>query len=74
MIMVRRASDSNRIIRARWVLTCKSTPPDELDEAKHEAQNDPATVLTKDGSRKAQARIVLLGFQHPSLLDRSFKT
>ena len=71
---VRRAYDSNRIIKARWVLTWKSTPPDELEEAQHEAQHDPSTVLTKDGSRKAKARIVLLGFQHPSLLDRSFKT
>jgi hypothetical protein len=55
-------------------LTWKSTPPDELEEAQHEAQHDPSTVLTKDGSRKAKARIVLLVFQHPSLLDRSFKT
>ena len=71
---VRRAYDSNRIIRARWVLTWKCTPPDEIEQAKHEAANDPETVLSKDGSRKAKARIVLLGFQHPSLLDRSFKT
>ncbi|CAE7826829.1 GIP [Symbiodinium sp. CCMP2456] len=28
----------------------------------------------EDGMRKAKARIVLLGFQHPNLLDPSFKT
>ena len=71
---VRRAYDSNRIIKARWVLTWKCTSPDELEQAKREATTDPETVLSKDGSRKAKARIVLLGFQHPSLLDRSFKT
>ena len=71
---IRRAVDSNRIIRARWVLTWKQTAPDEIESAKKEAQEDPKTVLTKDGAKKAKARIVLLGFQHPSLLDRSFKT
>ena len=71
---VRRVYDSNRIIKARWVLTWKCTPPDEIEQAKSEAATDPETVLSKDGSRKAKAWIVLLGFQHPSLLDRSFKT
>eukprot|EP00434_Breviolum_minutum_P014147 symbB.v1.2.012474.t1/scaffold861.1/size176854/4 len=71
---IKRAFGSNRIIKARWVLTWKSTPPDELDEAKAEASSNPSTVLTRDGSKKAKARIVLLGFQHPSLLDPSFKT
>ena len=73
---VRRAveSESQRIIKARWILTWKSTPPDEIDDARKEESEDPNTVLTKDGSKKAKARIVLLGFQHPSLLDRTFKT
>ena len=71
---VRRAVESQRIIKARWILTWKSTPPDEIDDARKEASEDPNTVLTKDGSKKAKARIVLLGFQHPSLLDRTFKT
>ena len=71
---IRRAVDTQRIIKARWVLTWKPTSPDEIESAKKEAQEDPNTVLTKDGAKKAKARIVLLGFQHPSLLDRSFKT
>ena len=71
---VKRAFGSNRIIKARWVLTWKSTPPDELEEAQAEAKKSSSTVLTHDGSKKAKARIVLLGFQHPSLLDPTFKT
>ena len=71
---IKRAFGSNRIIKARWVLTWKPTPPDELKEAQEEASNNSSTVLTRDGSKKAKARIVLLGFQHPSLLDPSFKT
>ena len=71
---IRQAFGSNRIIKARWVLTWKATPPDELADARQSAVNDKNTVLDLDGSRKAKARIVLLGFQHPSLLDRSFKT
>ena len=71
---IKRPFGSNRIIKARWVLTWKPTPPDELTEARTEASNNPSTVLTSDGSKKAKARIVLLGFQHPSLLGPSFKT
>ena len=71
---IKRAFGSNRIIKARWVLTWKPTPPDELTEAQAEASGNPSTVLTSDGLKKAKARIVLLGFQHPSLLDPSFKT
>ena len=32
-----------------------------------------SSVLTFDGGKKAKARIVLLGVQHPSLLDPTFK-
>ena len=49
---VRRAYDSNTIIKARWVLTRKCNPPDEIKEAKHEAATDPETVPSKDGSQK----------------------
>ena len=62
---IRRAVDSNRIIRARWVLTWKQTAPDEIESAKKEAQEDPKTVLTKDGAKKAKARIVFAGFPTP---------
>eukprot|EP00435_Cladocopium_sp_Y103_P061089 s1238_g22.t1 len=71
---IRRAVDVGRIVKSRWVLTWKPTAPDELQSAKQDARENPNTLLTSDGARKAKARIVLLGFQHPSLLDRSFKT
>ena len=58
---LRRAIGSGRIIKARWVLTWKLTPPDELEQAQKEAKTDPNTVLTCDGGKKAKARIVLLG-------------
>ena len=70
----RRAEGSKRIIKARWILSWKSTPPDEIDAARKAASEDLNSVLTKDGANKAKTRIALLGFQHPSLLDRSFKT
>ena len=72
---IKEAYDSQRIVKARWVLTWKATPPDELDEARKDAQDNASkTLYTNNGDRKAKARIVLLGFQHPNLLDRSFKT
>ena len=33
-----------------------------------------STTLTKDARRKAKARIVLLGFEHPDLLTEAYKT
>ena len=71
---LRQAVDSGRIVRARWVLTWKLVPPEDQPEAKEDSRTNPKTVHTGDGSKKAKARIVLLGFQHPSLLDPSFKT
>ena len=72
---VRRAFDSKRIVHARWVLTWKNIPPEERDEILQEVRDKPGTTTARsDGSRKAKARIVLLGFQHPSLLDPRFKT
>ena len=70
----RRAFDSNRIVKARWVLTWKLVPPEEQSEAVADHKNNPNTVHVSDGTKKAKARIVLLGFQHPSLLDPTFKT
>ena len=35
---------------------------------------NPQTLHGRDGAVKAKARIVLLGFQHPNLLDPTFKT
>ena len=71
---IRKAYDSHRIVRARWVLTWKCTPDDEREEAQQDAQQNPKTVFTSDGGEKAKARIVLLGFEHPNLLDPTFKT
>ena len=58
---VAEAYGSGRILKARWVLTWKSMSPDERDEA-------------QDSAKTAKARIVLLGYQHPSILDCGVKT
>ena len=50
-----------------------SIPPDERDEAREDEQTNAKTVVNHDNTKKAKARIVLLGYQHPSLLDRGFK-
>ncbi|CAE7241764.1 Smyd3 [Symbiodinium sp. CCMP2592] len=71
---VRQAYGSQRIVKARWVLTWKLVPTDEQKEAQADATTNPKTLHDAHGRRKAKARIVLLGFQHPSLLDPSFKT
>ena len=71
---ISKAFESRRIVRSRWVLTWKPTPQEELYDAQKDAAENPRSVFTKDGSKKAKARIVLLGFEHPSLLDPTFKT
>eukprot|EP00438_Fugacium_kawagutii_P003117 Skav222832 [mRNA] locus=scaffold1338:43482:51341:- [translate_table: standard] len=66
---------SKRIMGCRWVLTWKTTPPEDLASSKEEAKtNSSTTTLTSCGSRKAKARIVLLGYQHPDLLSEDYKT
>ena len=71
---VREAFGTGRIVKARWVLTWKPIPPDERLEAERDVRENEQTVIRADASKKAKARIVLLGFQHPSLLDPTFKT
>ena len=71
---VQEAYGSNRILKARRVLTWKGIAPDERDEALADRANNPKTVVNANATKKAKARIVLLGYQHPSLLDRGFKT
>ena len=71
---VKNAFGSGRILKSRWVLTWKSVPPDEKEEAMKDVMQNDNTVTSACGSKRAKARIVLLGFQHPSLLDRNFKT
>lgn len=63
------AFGEKRIVRARWVLTWKLVPPEEQSEAKADATTNNNTVHNVDGTRKAKARIVLLGYEHPELLD-----
>ena len=70
---VNRAYQSKRIVRARWVLTWKLVPKDDRAEALRDYRENPETLHTSDGGKKAKARIAQLGFQHPSLLDPSFK-
>ena len=71
---VRAAFDNKRVVSARWVLTWKSVPPEDQQAARDDAQNNPKTTHTASGMKKAKARIVLLGFEHPSLLDSNYKT
>ena len=65
---------SGRLMRCRWVLTWKDIPPEEQTDAQQEAANDPASTATPDGTRKAKARIVLLGYEHPDLLKSGFNS
>ena len=71
---IREAYGANRILKARWVLTWKPVPPDEREEALKDSKENPETVVNSQGTKKAKARIVLLGFQHPNLMEKSFKT
>eukprot|EP00434_Breviolum_minutum_P027979 symbB.v1.2.024754.t1/scaffold2367.1/size81165/7 len=66
---VAEAYSSNRILKARWVLTWKSIPPDEKEETVEDRQQNPKTTVNQQATKKAKARIVLLGYQRPSLLD-----
>ena len=69
------AKNSGRLMRCRWVLTWKPTPEESLEESLEEIQQKPeSTTFTSDGKKKAKARIVLLGFEHPDLLSDQHKT
>ena len=57
------------------MLTWKPTPEESLDEARQEVSERPeSTTFTADARRKAKARIVLLGYEHPDLLTEAHKT
>ena len=62
------AYDSTRILKARWVLTLtwKLVPPEDKAEAIRDANENPETVHTRAGDKKAKARIVFLGFNIPT--------
>ena len=63
-----------RILRARWVLTWKLIPPEDQQEARKDACSNKETVHTNGGLKKAKARIVLLGYEHPELGSTDYKT
>ena len=69
-----RARQSGRVLRARWVLVWKDVPEEEKEKALEDRQNNPLTVYNKDATKKAKARIVLFGFQHPDLELPEFRT
>ena len=71
---IKEALGSGRILRARWVLVWKPTLPEDVEEVLQDVQNNQKTVYTKDGLKKAKARIVLLGHEHPDLGSAKFKT
>ena len=66
--------NSGRAMKCRWVLTWKDTPPDERQASQQDAHENPGTLFTPSGDRKAKARIVLLGYQHPDLLNPEFRS
>jgi len=70
----KKAQQSDRVLRARWVLTWKGVPEESREEAAMERENNKESTYTADLSRKAKARIVLLGFQHPDLESPDFRT
>ena len=61
------AKESQRILRARWVLVWKPIPDEDRAEAQEKA-------LNPDGKRKAKAHIVVMGFEHPDLLNPTFNS
>lgn len=61
-------------MRARRVLTWKSSPPEDVASGARDAATNGNAVYTKDGRCKARARVVLLGFEHPNLLRPEFCT
>ena len=67
-------TDSGRVLRARWVLVWKDVPDEDREAARKDRERNPKTVFDEEATRKAKARIVLLGFQHPDIGQASFQT
>ena len=70
----RQAQQADRVLRARWVLVWKGVPPEDREEALRDHSENPETVCDNSGTKKAKARIVLLGFQHPDLESSTFQS
>lgn len=67
------AKESQRILRARWVLVWKPIPEEDRAEAQDKALQ-PESVYSADGKRKAKARKAVMGFEHPDLLNPTFNS
>ena len=62
------AQQSDHVLRARWVLVWKPVPEEYRNQARADRLANPdTTVYDESLTRKAKARIVLLGFQPPDL-------
>ena len=69
-----RARESERVLRARWVLVWKSIPAESKAEALAERKEKPESAVHPSGDKKAKARVVVLGFEHPDLVSSTFKS
>ena len=70
----KRAPQSDRVLRARWVLTWKQIPAESRAEALEEKTSKPDSAVHPSGDYKAKARIVVLGFEHPDLVSSTFRS
>ena len=69
------AQNSGRVLKARWVLVWKAIPGEDRSKALDLRAADPEnTTVNADGTQKAKARIVVLGFQHPDLASTTFRS
>ena len=69
------AQNSGRVLKARWVLVWKAIPGEDRSKALDLRAADPDnTTVNADGTQKAKARIVVLGFQHPDLASTTFRS
>jgi hypothetical protein len=66
---------SGRVMKACWVLTWKPIDADDTQSAMHKRQTEGIhTTIHPTHSKKAKARIVILGFQHPELGSPNLRT
>ena len=70
----KRAAQSDRVLRARWVLTWKQIPAESRAEALEEKASKLNSAVHPSGDYKAKARIVVLGFEHPDLVSSTFRS
>ena len=68
------ARRTGRVLQSRWVLVWKGVPDESRQEALQDLKSNEETTYSYDGTRKAKARIVVLGFQHPDLLNPEVST